>query len=616
MNNSNQTKLIKKDYGNVLLVTAITGLGYNMAPHFGMYQIYNYLKHHNIACDLYDRDLEFFKKTDFDENAVLNSIRKGKYDVIGVSVTHNKAYGEQKMISDLDLVWNMKSAAKDSGKMPAFVAGGQAAGLNHKQWLNLGIDLIVLGYGEKTFYDICKKYFEIPKIKRNVSGLIDVAETIRGVSYKTDKKIYRYTPAHHVTDELFKELFLDFPQKYEMPHKIFWNLVEEISADQGLGASEFIYENVRLYTTSHCPRNCGFCNSGQYLREMSASADDLMIDKKGFRLSTGKQKLVQLSAEELVELIMFNIKKYGAKSFLFSDDDFALKSKNNRTKNFCKLVIDYKKKGLIDKNVQFNCQTHVTDWLTGHLDVNEELIKDMAAAGFKSISVGVETFTDGIISSQSINKIGYKSEHAQAVLDVMLNNGIVPQVNVILGVPEYTVQDLIDTMDIAMEYIIKGCDVSVGRQLLAFPGAPIYESGLYKVVYDTWKHPVTGEEVKIPDYFEPKDPIIAKAMEVYDEEAKKELARVVKKMNWGKMNPPKRVIAIAGLTCLPRLLKRNDLIPKYNKILDDVLAGKCRQNAEMAYNPLVDEQQPRLRKFMNDKMSEKNKNINLSYKST
>ena len=44
-------------------------------------------------------NLEFFKKTDFDENAVLNSIRKGKYDVIGVSVTHNKAYGEQKMIS-------------------------------------------------------------------------------------------------------------------------------------------------------------------------------------------------------------------------------------------------------------------------------------------------------------------------------------------------------------------------------------------------------------------------------------------------------------------------------------------------------------------------------------
>ena len=80
MNNSNQTKLIKKDYGNVLLVTAITGLGYNMAPHFGMYQIYNYLKHHNIACDLYDRDLEFFKKTDFDKfskdkNVVIKKVR-------------------------------------------------------------------------------------------------------------------------------------------------------------------------------------------------------------------------------------------------------------------------------------------------------------------------------------------------------------------------------------------------------------------------------------------------------------------------------------------------------------------------------------------------------------
>ena len=35
---------------------------------------------------------------------------------------------------------------------------------------------------------------------------------------------------------------------------------------------------------------------------------------------------------------MFYIKRYGAKSFLFSDDDFALKSKINRVRGFCKLV--------------------------------------------------------------------------------------------------------------------------------------------------------------------------------------------------------------------------------------------------------------------------------------
>ena len=156
----------------------------------------------------------------------------------------------------------------------------------------------------------------------------------------------------------------------------------------------------------------------------------------------------------------------------------------------------------MNKEVSFNCQTHVTDWLTDNKEANRELIEAVAKAGFGSISVGVETFTDRVITAPSINKAGYRSKHAQAVLNTMIDNGIVPQVNVILGVPEYTVDDLLVTVGIALDFIIKGCDLSLSRQLLALPGAPVYESGLYKVVYDKWIHP-NGKEVKIPDYFVP-----------------------------------------------------------------------------------------------------------------
>ena len=403
------TVLEKQNSGRVLLITASTGLGFNYAPHFGMYQILNYLKHNNISCDMYDRDLELFKKAKIYENDVIESLKKGEYDVVGISVAQDRVLGEQKMIADLELIWRMRAAAEVSGKIPMFVSGGQAAQLNYKQWLDLGIDLIVNGYGEKTFYDICKRYFNIPKKLRKASELIKVIEEVGGVSYKDEKNIYRYIPAATVDEKLFKELFLEFPQKYEMPHKIFWDVIREANANKDLGASEFIVENVRLYTTSHCPRRCGFCNSGQFLLEASAPEDDLMIDKKGMRFSSGKQKLVQLNAKELMELIMFNVKKYGAKSVLFSDDDFALKSKHNRVKEFCKLVVEYKQKGLMDKNFRFNCQTHVTDWLTNHKEVNKELIEAVAKAGFESISVGVETFTDRVIGLSSINKIGYKS---------------------------------------------------------------------------------------------------------------------------------------------------------------------------------------------------------------
>ena len=38
------TDLEKQDSQKVLLITAATGLGFNYAPHFGMYQILNYLQ--------------------------------------------------------------------------------------------------------------------------------------------------------------------------------------------------------------------------------------------------------------------------------------------------------------------------------------------------------------------------------------------------------------------------------------------------------------------------------------------------------------------------------------------------------------------------------------------
>ena len=101
-------KMVNQESGKVLLLTGITGLGYNLAPHFGMYQIHNYLKHHNLSSEMYDRDLEFFKRTSFTEKEVIENISKGDYDVIGISVAHNKAYGEQRMCLDLDLIWKMR----------------------------------------------------------------------------------------------------------------------------------------------------------------------------------------------------------------------------------------------------------------------------------------------------------------------------------------------------------------------------------------------------------------------------------------------------------------------------------------------------------------------------
>ncbi len=72
-------------------------------------------------------------------------------------------------------------------------------------------------------------------------------------------------------------------------------------------------------------------------------------------------------------------------------------------------------------------------------------------------------------------------------------------------------------------------------------------------------------------------------MENFDVEARKNLDKIIKKMGWEGKSPPKRVIAISAIACLPKLLGRDDLSPKYYKVLDDVLQGKLKGGKEMAY---------------------------------
>ena len=75
-------------------------------------------------------------------------------------------------------------------------------------------------------------------------------------------------------------------------------------------------------------------------------------------------------------------------------------------------------------------------------------------------------------------------------------------------------------------------------------------------------------------------------MDIFDDEAQKNLDKVIEKMNWGDRTPPKRVIAISALACLPRLLNRDDLTPKYENVLNNVLEGKYRQNAGFSYQDI------------------------------
>jgi radical SAM superfamily enzyme YgiQ (UPF0313 family) len=535
----------------VLLVSNRCSPGYNIAPPTGLYQLHSYVSRRGIMCTVLDREIE-------GPLPYISRARAGEFDVIGFSVSHDN------MIEDLDLLWSFRDAAAAGGKRVLFIAGGQEAVLNHEQWLRLGIDVCFLGFAEKTLLEFCRR-LRAPNRADGCTVEI-LCEGLDGVAYRNGRNEVAYRPSAPLTHEDFRELFYEQALTLDVPYHRYWSKLRHESADTTLGASRFVIENVRLYTTSHCPRRCGFCNSQSFLPRSQA----------------GKLPIIGLSAAEIAALILHMAHKYGARGFLFSDDDFPIGNKAglDRLADLCRRITSLKAQGLLRRDTHFACQARVANFILSNgsrsrvPSANVALIQLMAAAGFGSVGLGVETFSDRLLRAPSVNKIGITAQDCETVLDAMLSAGLTPQINLILGVPEYTPDELADTMGKAVSYLVRGCDIAVTRHLDALPGAPLYGTDIYELRTKTWVHPHSGAEETIADFFLPRDPLIRSVSEHFDAESAGELAKVVAENGWGEKIVHKRVVGMCSLIAVAKLLGRHDLAADFRSVLGDLLGSR------------------------------------------
>ncbi len=538
-----------KANAKVLLVTLKAAPGFNIAPSIGIHQLQQYLEQRGIGCEVLDREFE-------DEEPYVEKARNGAYAVIGLSVSHLH------MTVDLTLLWRFRMAVEEGGGKCVFVAGGQEATMNARQWLELGVDLIFKGFAEKTLFSFCERLDGDSLVFGKPIDLAGLADGIPGIAYLDGEGELVSVAAPPLTREVFRELCFEQVLTNDVPYHKYWDRVRDDSADTTLGAADFFVENVRVYTTSHCPRKCGFCNSQSFL---PWSQDASM-------------PIIQLTAEEVVGLIVMYVDRYGARSFLFSDDDFPVGNRAGlaRVGEICHRVIELKESGRIPGDIRFSCQARIADFLLrdGYKRkvVNRDLLALMARAGFMSFGLGVETWSDRILKVPSIYKLGIELSDCRDVIEAMLELGLVPQINLILGIPEYTVDELATTMEAAIDFILDGCDIAMTKLMWAWPGAPLHEGGAYPMTYKKWTNPWTGQEALISDYFIPHDPKIARIIERFDRAAAAELKEAVKRRDWNGKIVHKRVVNLTGFIAIAKLIERTDIAERYEKLLDDVIS--------------------------------------------
>ena len=554
--------MLDKASPRVLLVIGRSQVGNTISPPTGLYKLQHYLKQRGFACDVLCQDLS-------DIEHALTLTRHGVYDIIGYSLSH------WSLQDDLDTLWQFRDAADTLEKPVLFIGGGQEAAMNAEQCLRVGIDLIFLGFAESILQRFCQRYHEQAYDDRQVS-VEEMVGDLPGVVFldRHDKIVFR--EAEPISPAYFEEISYTQTLTMDVPYRNYWKVLRDKQSDTSLG-SAFVFEFVRLYTASHCPRRCGFCNSQSFLP-----------------ISQGCQpKIIHLNAGQIVDLILHFTRRHGARGFFFSDDDFPIGNRSGieRVEQLCDMIIEQKACGKIHPTVRFSCQARIADFLMRKTDgsrrVNVALLETMASAGFSSIAMGVETFSDRLLKVPSINKIGVNARNCFDVLDAMLKAGLTPLINIILGIPEATVKELLETLRIAVYYVTQGCEINVTGPLYALPGAPLMDDERYRIAYREWSHPRSGERIEISDYFVPDDARVAEVSANYETQLEQQLLQLAEKHDWQGKIIHKRAKNIQAIIVATKLLGDHKLAAQFEEILEAMIDHRLTPSMGQALLPPI-----------------------------
>jgi radical SAM superfamily enzyme YgiQ (UPF0313 family) len=538
----------------VLLLTSTSAPGFHVAPPLGLHRLRHRLECSGFSCDIHDADLE-------SEAPFLDRVARGGYAVLGFSVSHCN------MADDLDRIWRFRTAAQQAKARPLFVAGGQEATLNYAQFLGAGIDMVLMGFAERSLVELCQGLVRQPEVP-----LRERAQAIPGAVVDLGGGAFAVQPARPLEAEEFRQLSYGSALELELPYHRYWDKIRRDVDAHTFARGRFVVENVRLYTSSHCPRRCGFCSSQSFLPR-----------SQGHELP-----ILALSGEEVHHLILDHHRRYRIKGVLFSDDDFLIGSRSGITRalKLCELVQSSKASGELPGDLMLSCQSRVADFLQpgSPRSVDQRLVSAMAAAGFHSIGLGVETFSDRLLQCPTIHKHGIRSRDCRMVLDALLAAGLCPQINIILGIPESTVKELVDTLDTALDYILQGCQVATTPYILTVPGSPLTHLAGYQTVTRPWIHPVTGARVEIAERLEPSDPLIAEAMARLQEDTDSAVRDLVERSGWGAPMLPKTALGLARFMGLARRLGAEPLSARLHdtacQLLRDARQGPSPGSAQ------------------------------------
>ena len=326
-----------------------------------------------------------------------NKLKERSWDIVGFSTL------EATVEYDLSKIHLAKKISPQS----ILVAGGTNATLNYQLLFDKSpLDIVVLAEGEYPMLDLCND-----KPWQDIDGIVfkKRARLLNPIEY------WEINKCLDVRAMKADKYWAKTSMLYDSPN------IDEINT-------------FRLYTMNYCPMGCAFCTLSN-LR----------------KYSTGRVvPVLSLTPEQIMELVKRVLVEYKeVRQIFFVDDDFFLVKQ--RTIDICERIIKAKKENELPAYLRFICLTNINR-------IDEDTIGLIAEAGFRILSIGVESVSQNVLDSldknQTVKQIWENTE-------LILSYGIKPYYTLLLFTPYGTVKDLL----IDLEGFRKLSEMEVGLSL-------------------------------------------------------------------------------------------------------------------------------------------------------
>jgi radical SAM superfamily enzyme YgiQ (UPF0313 family)/tRNA(Arg) A34 adenosine deaminase TadA len=519
--------------------------GVFVAPPYGLFRLKAYLESINKAeVDVFDPNLYEQGM----EEAFIGLIRSGHYYIIGFSPTHLDIQ------NDIDLIWRAKELVSDMGSDTLIMAGGQEVTFNSEMWLESApIDLIALGYGEKVLETMIDRMNSSGRIDR------DFLKKTKGVSFLDGNRCVK-NPAVTMSSEEYNRINSISDVYENIPYEEYWDLNVRYYSEANLRARKATLRTVRMYTSTHCKNRCGFCSSCRFL--------DSAVG--------GNMPILASLPDRVISQLLNLCRKHDPEAVFFNDDDFIIDRGSGRERaiKICKDIIEAKSSGKLSKKIVFYAQMKARNLVTYDKEKKEyvpdlELIFSLKEAGFKLCVLGVETFSDKLAYSGSIDK---KTSAAQskAAIRGLLYAGVTPLINFILFPPETDKDDIVETIDNCFEFIKMGAQASLGTLIEIYPGAAV-EGMDFPRSQQMITIPQSGKEMPIDMYVLPVDLEIRAIAGQIDEDANGVIAEFKDDPLYLFEYPPQILTVLAYFIATYRAMGLDDKAQQIKEFAEDVV---------------------------------------------